>query len=113
MIKREDILSLAYLKKADFSGSYQGMRFRFHKGEKETEGEEGEGKEEAKAVQAVRQILEIVAWEAPYCFDVTPEAKKQKMEADFSEEGIRQGIDWLNGLWQAEPERWKAAKGNW
>ena len=109
MIERKDILSLAYLKKADFSGSCQGMRFRFHRAEKnaETEGQGNGG------TQAAQQVLEIVAWEAPYCFDVTPEAKKQKAEVAFSEEGIQQGIDWLNGRWQAEPERWKAAKGNW
>ena len=55
----------------------------------------------------------MTAWEGPYGFDATPEEQKQRMEAEFSEEGIQQGIDWLNGLWQQEPERWLTAKSNW
>ena len=35
------------------------------------------------------------------------------METDFSEEGIRKAIDWLNELWEAEPEKWLTAKNNW
>ena len=31
----------------------------------------------------------------------------------LTEEGIQQGIDWLNGLWQQEPERWLTAKSSW
>ena len=106
MIERKDILPIPYLKKADFSGSYKGLRFRFQMGKREAAAEEGEGKGE-------RQVLEITAWEAPYCYDVTPEEARLKTEAEFSEEGIQQGIDWLNGLWEAEPERWLKAKGNW
>ncbi|MCI9532288.1 MAG: hypothetical protein HFH38_11210 [Lachnospiraceae bacterium] len=98
MIERKDVLSLPYLKKADFSGSYEGLRFRFRKAEN------GEGGQPA---------LEVAAWEGPYCYDVTPEGKKQRTEVSFSEEGIVQGIAWLNGIWEAEPERWKAAKGAW
>ncbi len=106
MIERKDILSIPYLKKADFFGSYQGLRFRFHKAQKEAMAEHGEGKESVQA-------LEITAWEGPYCHDATPEERRLRMEAAFSEEGIAQGIAWLNNLWEAEPERWKAAKGKW
>lgn len=107
MIERKDILSIPYLKKTTFTGSYEGLRFRFAVVKKEFPPKDGEEKGEEK------QVLEITAWEAPYGFDATPEEKKQRMESDFSEEGIQQGIDWLNGLWMAEPDRWQAAKTNW
>lgn len=101
MIERKDILSIAYLKKTTFTGSYEGLRFRFAVIKKELPSEEKE-----------TQVLEITSWEGPYGYDATPEEKKQRMETDFSEEGIRRGIDWLNGLWESEPEKWKEAKVN-
>ena len=91
MIERKDILSIPYLKKSAFTGSYEGLRFRF---------------------AAVKRKTEIKAWEAPYSYDATPEEKMKSMDMEFSEKGIQQGIDWLNGLWEAEPERWRAAKTN-
>lgn len=103
MIERKDVLSLPYLKKTSFTGSYEGLRFRFAAAKKELKSQGGEEK----------QILELTAWEGPYGFDATPEEKKQHIEVDFSEEGIQKGIDWLNGLWEADPERWRAAKTKW
>lgn len=102
MIERKDILSIPYLKKTTFTGSYEGLRFRFAVVNKE-------GAKQGKDIQ----VLEITAWEGPYCFDATPEEKKQRMEAEFSEEGIQAGIGWLNGLWKAEPEKWRNARTNW
>lgn len=114
MIERKDILSIPYLKKTSFTGSYEGLRFRFQvvKREVPSEGEEKEAdkKEENKKEQ---QVLEIAAWEAPYSFDKTSEEKIQRMETDFSEDGIQKGIDWLNGLWEKDPQKWKEAKHNW
>ncbi len=91
MLERKDILSLPYLKKADFTGSSQGMRFRFHLGQKALPPKEGEEGETAPA-------LEVSAWEGPYCYDVTPKEAMKQLEAEFSEEGIRQAIRWLNQL---------------
>lgn len=107
MLERKDVLSIPYLKKTTFTGSYQGLRFRFSLVKKELPPEalEGEGKEVNR--------LELIAWEGPYGFDATPEEQKQRLETEFSEEGIQQGIDWLNGLWAKEPEKWIAAKSNW
>lgn len=107
MIGRKDILPIPYLKKAAFTGSHEGMRFRFALVQKELPPEEGAG--HGKGVQA----LEVTAWEGPYGFDATPEEEKQRLEADFSEEGIEKGIAWLNGLWEQDKERWQRAKTNW
>ncbi|MCI8494687.1 MAG: hypothetical protein HFI74_03275 [Lachnospiraceae bacterium] len=102
MIERKDILSIPYLKKTTFTGSYDGLRFRFAVVKKESEVQEKE-----------QQVLQITAWEGPYGFDATSEEKKQQIETEFSEEGIQNGIDWLNALWEADPEKWKRAKSEW
>ena len=102
MIERKDILSIPYLKKTTFTGSYDGLRFRIAVVKKESEVQEKE-----------QQVLQITAWEGPYGFDATSEEKKQQIETEFSEEGIQNGIDWLNALWEADPEKWKRAKSEW
>lgn len=107
MIERKDILSLPYLKKAVFTGSYEGMRFRFAAVKKELPPEEGEEKGQET------QVLELTVWEGPYAYDATPEEKKQRTEMEFGEAGIQKGVAFLNALWEAEPERWKAAKTRW
>lgn len=96
MIKRSDILSIPYFKKAVFTGSYQGMRYRLEK----VTGEETEN-------------LRATIWEAPYNFDVTAEEKKEACEFSFSEEGICQAVEWLNGKWESAPERWRKAMTSW
>lgn len=107
MIERKDILSLPYLKKAAFTGSYEGMRFRFAGVKKELPPAEGEEKGQET------QVLEIAVWEGPYAYDATPEEEKQRTEMEFSEAGIQKGIDYLNELWEAESEKWRMAKIRW
>lgn len=96
MIERKDILSIPFLKKTAFTGSYEGMRYSLKVIKKEE-----------------KQILETAAWEGPYAGACVPEEKKEKIETPFSEAGIQQAIDWLNRHWEAEPERWKKARTNW
>lgn len=96
MIQRSDILSIPYMKKAVFTGSYQGMRYRLEKVRTEEE-----------------EQLQAAIWDAPYSFDVTPEKRKEYQCFPFSEEGICQAVDWLNDKWQQQPERWQKARNNW
>lgn len=76
MLKREDILSLSYLKKTSFTGSCQGVRFLLRR--------EEEG------------YLQVFVWPEPYAFDHTPEEQKVCCRMEFSEEGIVQAVDWIN-----------------
>lgn len=79
MINREDILSLEYLKKTEYTGSHQGMRYRL----------EGVAGEEGKK-------LLVTVWPEPFNFVTTPEKQKQHEEFDFSEDGIVDAIAWMN-----------------
>ena len=82
MLKREDILSLGYLKKTQFKGSYRGMRFQL---QKETQEEE--------------QGLRVYAWPEPFAYDCTDEDKKRSRALPFNEEGIVQAVEWLNEVY--------------
>lgn len=96
MIERKDILSISYLKKAVFSGSYQGMRFLFRL----KKGEE-------------KSTLAVICWPEPYSFDATREEAKQEQEFEFSEAGIQSGIDWLNESWRLREAEFRDAKNHW
>ena len=79
MLKREDFLSLNFVKKEDFTGSHKGMRFMLHQ----------ETLEEEKK-------LKVYVWSEPFGFDATPDEEKLSELFAFSEEGLAQAIDWMN-----------------
>lgn len=83
MIDREAFFNLNILKKEDYTGSMDGMRYRLVK----AENEEGEAK------------LRVASWPEPFCFDKTPEEKKTVRDFAFSEEGKKDAADWLNRQW--------------
>lgn len=79
MLTRDDFLSLNFVKKEDYAGSYKGMRYMLHKEETEEE-----------------KKLKIFLWPEPLCFGSTaPELIISEM-FEFSEEGFKEGIDWMN-----------------
>lgn len=84
MITRKDFLTLNFVKKEDFTGSYQGMRFMLRQ----------EAVEEEK-------MLRVYLWSEPFCFDVTPEDQKISKLFPFSEEGLSMAIDWMNGQYES------------
>lgn len=95
MIERKDVLSIPYLKKTTFSGSYRGMRFLL----KMEKGEE-------------KDTLLVNCWPEPYSFEVTKEDKDSE-EFEFSEEGIQKAVAWLNESWQKKKEIYLEAAENW
>ena len=81
MIRRDDILSMEYLKKTEYTGCHQGMRYRLEK--KETE----EGKS-----------LLVTVWPEPFNFISTPEDQKTTNTFSFDEDGVVDAIAWMNDL---------------
>jgi len=96
MIRREDILSMEYLKKTEYTGSHQGMRFRLEKRE------DGEKKE-----------LLVTVWPEPFNFLKTPDEEKTTEIFTFDEDGVVDAIAWMNDLLFAQKDRWDAAASNW
>lgn len=96
MIERQDILSMEYLKKTEFTGSHRGMRYRL---EGVTAGEE--------------KKLRVTVWPEPFNFFTTPEEEKESAEFSFDEDGVVEAVAWMNGRLSAEKDRWDNAIGKW
>ena len=96
MINREDVLSMEYLKKTEYTGCHQGMRYRLEK--KETE----EGK-----------YLLVTVWPEPFNYFTTPEDQKTTNQFSFDEDGVVDAIAWMNDLLFEQKDRWDAAPKNW
>lgn len=96
MIVREDVLSMEYLKKTEYTGCHQGMRYRLEKKENE------EGKK-----------LLATVWPEPFNFFTTPEEQKIKQEFSFDEDGVVDAIAWMNDLLFEKKELWDQAPKNW
>lgn len=79
MIVREDILSLEFLKKSEYTGSSGSIRYRL----------------EAIQAEGAKRLRAIV-WPEPFSFAATPEDKKLSEEFPFSEEGIAEAVEWMN-----------------
>lgn len=91
MITRKDVMPVNFLKKEKFTGSDTGMRYRMEMLKREVEKENGaEGEMEEKTV------LLVTSWPEPYGYDATPDEQKIREEFPFSEEGILNGVEWLN-----------------
>ena len=96
MIVREDILSMEYLKKTEYTGCHQGMRYRL----------EGISAEEGKK-------LKVTVWPEPFNFFTTPLEQKQSELFDFDEDGVVDAVSWMNNRLFEDKEKWEHAKENW
>lgn len=79
MITKDDVLSLAYLKKTDYTGSHQGIRYRM----------------ECITVDEEKQ-LQVTVWPEPFNFIKTKDELKKRNTFDFSQDGITDAIAWMN-----------------
>ena len=96
MIVRDDILSMEYLKKTEFTGCHRGMRYRL----------EGVSAEEGKQ-------LKVTVWPEPFNFFKTPEEQKTSAFFSFDEDGVVDAIAWMNDRLFEEKDKWDNAASNW
>lgn len=96
MIERQDILSMEYLKKTEFTGCHQGMRYRL-------EGVTGESGKK----------LRVTIWPEPFNFFMTPEEEKEHAEFTFDEDGVTDAVAWMNDRLFEERDRWMHAGERW
>ena len=107
MIQRQDILSMEYLKKTEFTGCHQGMRYRLEKVQKATDEEDEDGK------QIVKTFLHCTVWPEPFNFITTPDSEKTGADFSFDEDGVSDAIAWMNDRLFAEKDRFDQAAGRW
>lgn len=96
MIQREDILSMEYLKKTEFTGCHHGMRYRL----------EGVPCEEGKK-------LMVTVWPEPFNFFKTPQEEKTSADFSFDEAGVTDAVAWMNERFVQDKDRWEQSASNW
>lgn len=89
MIDKENFHPLNYIKKEEYSGSMEGMRYLL---KKEKSGEE--------------DVIRVTVWPEPLGFGRTPEEKKTSVEVPLTKEGVEQAADWLNEQYESRKAYW-------
>ncbi|MCI9319231.1 MAG: hypothetical protein HFH05_04020 [Lachnospiraceae bacterium] len=97
MIQRDDILSMEYLKKTEYTGCHKGMRYRLEG----VQGEDGE------------KQLKCTVWPEPFNYFKTPEERKESKNFLFGEDGVIDAVAWMNDKLFQEKEKWDHASENW
>lgn len=92
MIDLHGQISLGFVKKRRFTGSYQGMRYLLQK--KETEKADGEGEPRTETV------LEAIVWPEPMSFEATEEEAKVRRDFPFHKDGLWEATEWLNQMYE-------------
>lgn len=93
MIDKETFQVLNYVKKEEYTGSMEGMRYMLRK---KTEGEQ--------------TVLEVILWPEPFGYGKTPEQKKQRAVFPLNAEGLGQAVDWMNVQYETQGELWKIVR---
>ena len=83
-------ISIPYLKKSRFTGSFRGMRYLLEKAERTIE--EAQGEEPAKT----ENVICAVIWPEPFNYEVTADEKKHSQDFPFTTEGLWEAVAWLN-----------------
>lgn len=95
MIDLHGVISMPFLKKSRFTGSYQGMRYVLRKKENVL----AEAAEDEPSKTEI--VLETVIWPEPFNFENTAEEKKHSRAFSFDKEGLEQAVAWLNEEFEA------------
>ena len=90
MIEKETFHPLNYIKKEEYSGSMDGMRYMLKR-------VKGEGEDQIK----------VTVWPEPYGIHRTPEEEKQSIFVPLTEDGVEQAADWLNAQYEEQKGKWK------
>lgn len=92
MIDLHGDISIPFLKKSRFTGSYLGMRYQLQKASREADSPSGEEPE---------PVIRAIIWPEPYNFEVTPDEQKHSKDFPFTADGIWEAVDWLNSEHEA------------
>lgn len=126
LIESTEIMHIAFLKKEVFAGSSEGMRYRFSKVTykdpdtellKKIEAGEADYPVDKKTGEKImnpikeRYTLGVWVWPEPFSFEKTPEDKKTFKEFDFSEDGVMEGLRWINE--EKQSKDWAELQLSW
>lgn len=89
MIDKETFHPLNYIKKEEYSGSMEGMRYMLKKVKSDEE-----------------DVIRVTIWPEPFTMLHTPEHLRESIELPLTEEGVSQAADWINGQYESRREYW-------
>lgn len=89
MIDKETFHPLNYIKKEEYSGSMEGMRYLLKK---------------VKSGDA--DVIRVTVWPEPLGIYRTPDERKTSTEVSLTAEGVEQAADWINEQYETRKEYW-------
>lgn len=89
MLDKQNFHPLNYIKKEEYSGSMEGMRYLL---KRDKDGD----------TDAIR----VTVWPEPLGIYKTPQEKKTSILVPLSEEGVKQAADWLNEQYESRRDYW-------
>lgn len=89
MLDKETFHPLNYIKKEEYSGSMEGMRYMLKRVKS--------GEEDA---------IRVTVWPEPLGIYRTPEEKQTSTEVPMTAEGVEQAADWINEQYETRKEYW-------
>lgn len=90
MLDKENFHPLNYIKKEEYSGSMEGMRYLLKR--VESGGED---------------VIRVTIWPEPFNLLHTPDCLKESIEVPLTTDGVEQAVDWINGRYEDEKEKWQ------
>lgn len=89
MIDKQTFHPLNYIKKEEYSGSMEGMRYLL---KRDKDGE--------------ADVIRVTVWPEPLAIYKTPQEKQTSILVPLSEEGVEQAADWLNEQYESRRDYW-------
>lgn len=89
MLDKETFHPLNYIKKEEYSGSMEGMRYMLKKGKSNEE-----------------DVIRVTIWPEPLTMLRTPEHLRTSLEVPLSAEGVEQAAEWINEQYASRKEYW-------
>lgn len=93
MIDKESFHPLNYIKKEEYSGSMDGMRYMLK-----------------KAKSGEEDVIRVTIWPEPLNMIRTPEHLLESIDVPLTEQGVDQAADWLNEQYESRREYWLEKK---
>lgn len=90
MLDKETFHPLNYIKKEEYSGSMDGMRYLL---KRVKSGEE--------------DVIRVTIWPEPLNLLRTAEHLKESIDVPMTEEGVEQAADWINERYEAKKDKWQ------
>lgn len=100
MLDRKNVMPISFLKMEKFTGSERGLRFRMEISPKQDPDhlvEPGKPDDDAMKDPAKLSLI-VTVWPEPYSYDFTPEEQKTRKQFTFDEQGIEDGVAWINEI---------------